>query len=71
MRKSGHADPEDGNMEMSWTESLKVFQNSGSCLALSLHISEAYVHHLPDSLSPVRPRSRRRITGVCVGRVNS
>lgn len=57
---------------MSQGESLKVFQDSGSFLVIFLDIHTAHVYHLPDYLRFSETQEwTRRVTGVCVGNVNS
>lgn len=60
----------DGRMEITWSESLKVFEDS--YLLLCLLISVKLIIPFAIYLGPGDPQEQtRRVTGVCVGRVNS
>lgn len=56
---------------MSQGESLKVFQDTGSFLVISLDIHKAHVYHLPDYLRPNETwEQTRKVTALCVGSAN-
>lgn len=50
---------------MSQPGNLKVFQDPGSFLAISLDVNQAHVNHLPDYLRPRETQEHKGDRGVC------